>query len=64
MAEDFQAIFDLGDGKHISTVDTAGIALAAIQGLRQEKDAEILALKSELAEIKRILQELVAEDSN
>ncbi len=74
MAEDFQAIFDLGDGTHISTVDTAGITLAAIQGLRQEKDMEIellkldseikskeiAALKSELSKIKIQLRELVA----
>lgn len=36
VAEDFQAVFGLGDGKTISTVDTSGIAFAAIQGLYQE----------------------------
>lgn len=44
VAEDFQAVFGLGDGKTISTVDTSGIAFAAIQGLYQElleKDEKI-----------------------
>lgn len=36
MAEDFQTLFNLGDGEHISTVDTAGIALAGIKGLNKE----------------------------
>ena len=78
MAEDFQSLFGLGDGQHISTVDSAGVILAAIQGLKQEKDdqiqalkqenmtktKEILALKSELADIKVILQTLQAEQNN
>lgn len=38
MAEEFQAVFGLGDGKHIATVDEIGIALAAIQALEQEND--------------------------
>jgi hypothetical protein len=36
MAEDFKEIFNLGDGKSISTVDSAGIALASIQALAQK----------------------------
>ncbi len=47
VAEDFQAIFGLGDGKHISTVDSEGIALAAIKAIKTEKDAEITALKAD-----------------
>jgi hypothetical protein len=50
VAEDFQQRFGLGDGKHISTVDQGGVALAAIQGLyqrQQQKEAEIEALKAE-----------------
>jgi hypothetical protein len=33
VAEDFQAAFQLGDGRTISNVDADGVALAAIQGL-------------------------------
>ncbi len=58
MAEDFHTAFGLGESpKGIATLDTSGVALAAIQGLNQkvivqdkkmlEKDAEILALKTE-----------------
>ena len=54
MAQDFQAAFGLDgtDDKHISVVDEGGVALAAIQGLNQklnEKEAEIQALKQQLA---------------
>jgi hypothetical protein len=45
VAEDFQQVFGLGDGKHISTVDSEGIALAAIKAIKAEKDAEIEALR-------------------
>jgi hypothetical protein len=39
-AQDFRAAFGLGqDDKSISTVDAAGVALAAIQALKQENDA-------------------------
>jgi hypothetical protein len=59
MAQDFSAAFGLGrDERHISAMDTAGVALAAIQGLNeklQERDREIEALKAELAEIKQML---------
>ncbi|HKQ51497.1 MAG TPA: tail fiber domain-containing protein, partial [Pyrinomonadaceae bacterium] len=37
MAQDFKAAFDLGtDDKHISTVDAAGVTMAAIQALYQQ----------------------------
>lgn len=40
MAQDFHRAFGLGaDEKHISTIDADGIALAAIQALKQENDA-------------------------
>jgi hypothetical protein len=49
MAQDFSRIFKLGnDDKSIGTVDSAGVALAAIQGLHQmvkAKDAKISALE-------------------
>jgi hypothetical protein len=71
MAQDFHAAFGLNgaDDKHIATVDEAGVALAAIQGLNQkleEKEstlqtqaAEIEALKQNVAELKQLVQTLV-----
>jgi hypothetical protein len=61
MAEDFQQVFDLGDGKTISTVDASGIVLAAIQGLKQEKDAQIAALQAELQSLKKTQEERVMQ---
>jgi hypothetical protein len=63
MAQDFHEAFGLGeDDRHLATMDTSGIALAAIQGLNEklrneiaEKNVEIESLKVELAEIKRTL---------
>ena len=52
MAEDFYQAFGLGaDDKHIATVDSDGIALAAIQALHQKqqaKDLQIADLASKL----------------
>ena len=51
VAEDFQRLFGLGDGKTISTVDLAGVALAAIQGLRSDlenRDRQIADLTARL----------------
>lgn len=62
VAEDFQQVFGLGDGKTISTVDSEGIALAAIKAVKAEKDAEIIALKEDnraLLERLNALEELV-----
>ncbi len=57
MAQDFHAAFGLGeDNKHISVVDGLGIALAAIQGLKQEvtdRDSELKALRDELTALRR-----------
>ncbi|HYP08828.1 MAG TPA: tail fiber domain-containing protein, partial [Bryobacteraceae bacterium] len=48
-AQDFYAAFAVGnDDRHIGTVDSGGVALAAIQGLNavvEEKDARIAALE-------------------
>jgi hypothetical protein len=42
MAQDFHAAFGLGESPTgISTIDTGGVALAAIKGLKQEKDSQI-----------------------
>jgi trimeric autotransporter adhesin len=54
VAQDFYAAFKLGeDDLHIGTADADGVALAAIQGLYQvvqEKDREILSLKSQMSQ--------------
>jgi trimeric autotransporter adhesin len=66
MAQDFRSAFGLGaDDKNITTSDVSGVALAAIQGLNQKleaekaknkaKEAEIAALKADLALIKKKL---------
>lgn len=72
MSEDFSEAFGLGaTSKGLSTIDTGGVALAAIQGLkemtddqlhrlREEKDREIFELKAELAEVKLLVRTLLA----
>jgi len=57
MAQDFRAAFGLGeDETHISTVDSEGIALAAIQALYQEKQHEVTRLQGRLT----VLEERLA----
>jgi hypothetical protein len=62
MAQDFKAAFGLGnDDRSIGTVDSEGVALAAIQGLNQKLDqqrAENVELKRELVELKMLVQQL------
>ena len=56
MAQDFYLAFELGDtDKGISSIDTGGVALAAIQALKQENEtmkSENAQLRSELEAIK------------
>ena len=51
-AQDFYGAFSLGqDDRHIASLDSSGVALAAIQGLYglvQEKDTQIVALEERL----------------
>lgn len=65
MAQDFRAAFGLGDtDTGIATVDADGVALAAIQGvykLVQQKDAEITALKREVADLRSSQQKEIAD---
>ncbi len=60
VAQDFHAAFAVGpDDKHISMVDAAGVALAAIQGLNQkveEQRAENAELKQTVNELKELVQ--------
>ncbi len=55
MAQDFHAAFGLGNTeKGISSIDTGGVALAAIKGLNevvQSKDLEVKSLKAENEEL-------------
>lgn len=69
MAQDFQAAFGLNgnDDRHISVVDEAGVALAAIQGLNEKLEnkcgdaaSRLRALEKENAELRQQLAELRA----
>ena len=62
VAQDFYEAFGLGDNnKAISTIDPAGIALAAIKEL-DRKTRRIESLESELDEIKALLEQLLEND--
>ena len=64
MAQDFYAAFGLGHtDKGISTIDTSGIALAAIKALNEKleaKEARIAELEQKLAETQLVQQRLQA----
>jgi hypothetical protein len=48
VAQDFHAAFGLGaDDKRIATLDSSGVALAAIQGLNQKLEADAQAKEAE-----------------
>ena len=54
VAEEFAAAFGYGrtgDDKHISMVDAYGVTMAAIQGLKEEHDAQIAKKDAEIAEL-------------
>jgi hypothetical protein len=65
MAQDFAAAFGLGaDNRHIFTLDAAGVALAAIQGLHalaQAQQARLEALECELTALRGETRVLRAE---
>jgi hypothetical protein len=62
MAQDFHAAFGLGsDDKTITTLDTDGVTLAAIQGLMEElheRDAKIAKLEDALRQVNERLDKL------
>ena len=64
VAQDFYAIFGLGeDDTHIASLDTSGVALAAVQGvyeLTQEQAARIELLENENAALRGRLDEVDA----
>ncbi len=58
MSEDFYEIFGVGStDKGITTVDASGVALAAIQGLKAESDAEIARLKEAIHQQEDVLRQ-------
>ena len=65
MAEDFWAEFQLGaDAEHLAPSDVAGVALAAIQGLREEvseKDRQIEELSARVEMLERLVARLAYE---
>ena len=62
MAQDFYRLFGLGGtDEGISSLDTTGVALAAIQGLHElleEKDAKIADLEEQILSLRRVVQGL------
>jgi hypothetical protein len=64
IAEDFQEVFNMGDGEHLSTIDVGGVAIAGIQGLHQElmaKDAEIQNLNERIERLEGLVTSLAAQ---
>ena len=55
-AQEFQRVFGVGsDGKTISTIDPAGISLAAIKGLLEKNEQ----LEREVSELKTLVKKLI-----
>lgn len=61
MAEDFAAAFNVGEATTISTTDSAGVALAAIQGLAAQSAEDFDALRARLAAENAALAGEIAE---
>jgi hypothetical protein len=67
MAEDFYQAFGLGESETgIATLDTSGVALAAIQGLKAEQDKALAERDEQLAkqdtEILNLNQQLAKQN--
>lgn len=61
MAEDFAAAFGVGEATTISTTDSAGVALAALQGLAAQSAEGFEALRARLAAENAALADEIAE---
>jgi hypothetical protein len=72
MAQDFYAVFSLGDDdKHISTIDPAGVALAAIQALNEKLNQQVAEnartrtenenLRARIDDLSKVISQLVAQ---
>jgi hypothetical protein len=58
MAEDFEAIFEFGDGEHLSMLDTSGIALASVQALYELVQEQQRLIEARDREIEALLEAL------
>ena len=59
MAQEFYGAFGLGtDERHISPMDAAGVALAAIQELMREKDTQIAERDARIDQLEKRLSVL------
>ncbi len=67
MAEDFHRLFQVGNGpKTISSLDTSGVAFAAIKALKHkldEKDVELTELRQQVAMLQKQQQRMIAVES-
>ena len=62
MAQDFYKSFGLGStDKGITSIDTGGVALAAIQAVKQEKDSQLAEKEREMNKLRGELQKLEAQ---
>lgn len=65
MAEDFREAFELGtDPQHLAPSDVAGVALVAIQGLREtvnEKDRQLAELSDRISQLECLVARLTDE---
>ena len=60
VAQDFHAAFGLGnDDKHLAALDSAGVALAAIQGLNQKLEEQLRRKDAQLASQQQQITELL-----
>ena len=64
MAQDFYRLFGLGeDDRYITTLDPDGIALAAIKAL-YERSKEVDQLRTEIEEMKVLIQEIIDQQTD
>ena len=62
MAQDFHAAFGLGDDdKRIATLDTSGVALAAIQGLNEKLKSEKEELQTRIERLEKMVEAISAK---
>ena len=62
MAQDFHAAFGLGNSeKHIATLDTGGVALAAIKGLNEKLESENEELLDRIERLEKMVEALSAQ---
>jgi hypothetical protein len=63
VAEEFQAVFGLSDGKTLNMIDTTGVSFAAIKALKEELDAkqrEVDDLSAKVAQLEEAVATLLS----